>query len=305
MAKENVNHPSHYCQHPAGIECIDIIRHYTCDIANAIKYLWRAGLKAELGKDDADKEIEDLNKALWYINDYRKHINKRSTYTLVIPAKGAKKMERVVCEAQVGMKTGYELEKIVSGYNQYVSDAMRQLLQIGIINDEGIVYVPRTWRSMLNVAIKHIKQRIIAIEKQLLETDIDDIRKMMCGELVEGLDTVKPACKREDEPADYDPMNLIIIQGTAYGLSAEVHKKDNGALYIPCDLCHFSDVCVSKDGDEPVKMLCLNLHNAYDHEYYREVGDARYAPSFGTITIVDPKKELEKQMREMEEEEEE
>ena len=57
MAKEYVNHPAHYNQHPAGIECIDIIRHYTCDIANAIKYLWRAGLKPEMGKQDAEKKI--------------------------------------------------------------------------------------------------------------------------------------------------------------------------------------------------------------------------------------------------------
>ena len=57
---EHVNHPQHYNSHPNGIECIDIIRHYVCDIANAIKYLWRAGLKVELGMEDAEKEIEDL-----------------------------------------------------------------------------------------------------------------------------------------------------------------------------------------------------------------------------------------------------
>ena len=67
----NVNHPKHYNSHPNGIECIDIIRHYVCDIANAIKYLWRAGLKPEMGMEDAEKEIEDLKKALWYIEDYR------------------------------------------------------------------------------------------------------------------------------------------------------------------------------------------------------------------------------------------
>ena len=33
MKQEQVNHPKHYNSHPAGIECIDIIRHYTCDIA--------------------------------------------------------------------------------------------------------------------------------------------------------------------------------------------------------------------------------------------------------------------------------
>ena len=57
---EHVNHPKHYNSHPNGIECIDIIRHYVCDIANAIKYLWRAGLKAEMGMENAEKEIEDL-----------------------------------------------------------------------------------------------------------------------------------------------------------------------------------------------------------------------------------------------------
>lgn len=50
----NVSHPSHYNAHPAGIECIDVIRHYTCDIANAQKYLWRAGLKPEQGISDED-----------------------------------------------------------------------------------------------------------------------------------------------------------------------------------------------------------------------------------------------------------
>ena len=63
----NVQNPQHYNAHPAGIECIEVIRHYTCDIANAQKYLWRAGLKPEQGISDRDKEIEDLEKSLFYI----------------------------------------------------------------------------------------------------------------------------------------------------------------------------------------------------------------------------------------------
>ena len=66
---DNVNHPAHYTLHPSGIECIDIVRHYCFSIGNAIKYLWRAGLKKEQGIDEIDKEIEDLKKAIWYIND--------------------------------------------------------------------------------------------------------------------------------------------------------------------------------------------------------------------------------------------
>ena len=71
---EHVNHPKHYNSHPNGIECIDIIRHYVCDIANAIKYLWRAGLKQEEGVSDRQKEIEDLRKAIWYIEDRIKQL---------------------------------------------------------------------------------------------------------------------------------------------------------------------------------------------------------------------------------------
>lgn len=66
---DNVNHPKHYTSHPSGIECIEIVRHHNYDIGNAIKYLWRNGLKTEEGMDPVEKQIEDLEKAIWYIND--------------------------------------------------------------------------------------------------------------------------------------------------------------------------------------------------------------------------------------------
>lgn len=59
---EHVNHPVHYNKHPGGIECIEIIRHYTFDTGCAIKYLWRAGLKTEMGRSNRDKEREDLQR---------------------------------------------------------------------------------------------------------------------------------------------------------------------------------------------------------------------------------------------------
>ena len=61
-----VSHPSHYTSHPSGVECIQITRHYNFNIGNAIKYLWRNGLK------DEDAQIQDLEKAIWYIQDYIK-----------------------------------------------------------------------------------------------------------------------------------------------------------------------------------------------------------------------------------------
>lgn len=68
LPHDPVNHPSHYQQHPSGVECIDIIEHFPANIAMAMKYLWRCGLK-----DGAD-EIEDLRKSLWYV---QREINRR------------------------------------------------------------------------------------------------------------------------------------------------------------------------------------------------------------------------------------
>ena len=59
---DNVNHPKHYTSDPSGIECIQVTQHRNFCIGNAIKYLWRAGLK------DESAIIEDLHKAIWYIN---------------------------------------------------------------------------------------------------------------------------------------------------------------------------------------------------------------------------------------------
>jgi len=57
---DNVNHPKHYTNHPSGVECIEVTEHMNFCVGNAIKYLWRAGLKGE--------QIEDLRKARWYID---------------------------------------------------------------------------------------------------------------------------------------------------------------------------------------------------------------------------------------------
>lgn len=64
----NVDHPAHYTQHPSGIECIQITECYNFCIGNAIKYLWRAGLKSDAELSENKKTVEDLKKAIWYIN---------------------------------------------------------------------------------------------------------------------------------------------------------------------------------------------------------------------------------------------
>ena len=63
-ANDAVNHPSHYCD--GGIETIDFIeaKKLSYHLASAVKYISRAG------KKDPAKTVEDLQKAVWYLNRY-------------------------------------------------------------------------------------------------------------------------------------------------------------------------------------------------------------------------------------------
>lgn len=83
MASKNkndqVNHPKHYTSDPSGIECINITRHRNFNIGNAIKYLWRAGLKEDKDRKLIDKQVEDLNKAIWYLVDEIHRLGGRCT----------------------------------------------------------------------------------------------------------------------------------------------------------------------------------------------------------------------------------
>lgn len=73
---DNVNHPQHYTwlKELCGIEVIDITRHMNFCLGCALKYILRAGHKKDASLTDTDKQIEDLNKAIWYIKDEIKRI---------------------------------------------------------------------------------------------------------------------------------------------------------------------------------------------------------------------------------------
>lgn len=72
--ENEVIHPRHYTAHPSGVECIQITEHMNFCLGNAMKYIWRAGLKHE------DK-IVDLQKAKWYIEREIARLEKRAERT--------------------------------------------------------------------------------------------------------------------------------------------------------------------------------------------------------------------------------
>ena len=70
--KEAVNHPTHYGGKGNVYEAIKVIEAWELDfcLGDVIKYISRAG------KKDSAKELEDLNKALWYLNRRIEQISK-------------------------------------------------------------------------------------------------------------------------------------------------------------------------------------------------------------------------------------
>ena len=147
-----VEHPDYY-QGENGIETIEIIRHYVCDIANALKYLMRAGKKQEMGMADAEKEIEDLKKALWYIEDYRKHLKptmQKLTQTTTI-------------EERVRQTTGYHIQEITEGLDNSIATSLHCLLRNGLIwNGKELCH--ELWFDDIDETTKAIQQRIAALE---------------------------------------------------------------------------------------------------------------------------------------------
>ena len=73
MEKEMVNHPDHYGGETNVYEAIKVIDSWGLDfcLGNTVKYISRAG------KKNTDKELEDLKKALWYLQHKIDTLEKR------------------------------------------------------------------------------------------------------------------------------------------------------------------------------------------------------------------------------------
>lgn len=86
---DNVNHPSHYVSHPSGVETINITREFEFALGNAWKYLMRFRYKG--------KPKEDLEKAVWYMNDYMNHRDFYAEFTVKL---GNEKTENLINNAR-------------------------------------------------------------------------------------------------------------------------------------------------------------------------------------------------------------
>jgi hypothetical protein len=70
---EQVNHPNHYGGESNPYEVIKVIDNWELgfSLGNTVKYISRAG------KKESDKELQDLKKALWYLQHHIETLEKK------------------------------------------------------------------------------------------------------------------------------------------------------------------------------------------------------------------------------------
>jgi hypothetical protein len=84
MDYEEIKHPDYYNWIP-GIECSDVIRHFTFNPGAAIKHIWRCGRKP------GQTAVKDLKKAIEYLRLEIEYLEKNdaSNPTVVHKTKSA------------------------------------------------------------------------------------------------------------------------------------------------------------------------------------------------------------------------
>ncbi len=124
--KEAVVHPDHYNKWP--VECIDICEWYGFNVGNAIKYLWRAGFK--------EKEVEDVNKALWYLRREWSNMRRgQTTIPEVLPIPSSL-VNRAVNQFSGVNSSEYPPIVFTRDHNEYrYADELRMLFDVGFSKD--------------------------------------------------------------------------------------------------------------------------------------------------------------------------
>lgn len=116
-----VNHPGHYMAHPLGVECLDVTRHMGFNLGNAVKYLWRAGLKGDA--------LEDLEKALFYIRD------------ALAQREGQRRCGRSLATMDVGFLrfhglVGFHANKVLAEFPPAVAEVMKDCWLADVQRDD-------------------------------------------------------------------------------------------------------------------------------------------------------------------------
>lgn len=141
---DNVNHPSHYVSHPSGVETINITREFEFALGNAWKYLMRFRYKG--------KPKEDLEKAVWYMNDYMNHRDLYAEFTVKL---GSEKTENLINNARKVIAA----EKIPE-----VEHAMRAILEQALFGRNVVCDFIKA-KVELELQVEHIATSLFRVDE--------------------------------------------------------------------------------------------------------------------------------------------
>lgn len=166
---DNVNHPSHYVSHPSGVETINITREFEFALGNAWKYLMRFRYKG--------KPKEDLEKAVWYMNDYMSHRDLYAEFTVKL---GNEKTENLINNARKVIAA----EKIPE-----VKHAMRAILEQALFGRNVVCDFVKA-KLELELQVEKIATSLILGD----EFDVESANTMIAAdELLQRMDEVDKA----------------------------------------------------------------------------------------------------------------
>lgn len=120
---DGVEHPEHYTSHPSGVECIIITQHHNFCVGNAIKYLWRQGLKA------GEPSEKDLRKAIEYIQFEIQRLQREKQPSLQELAEEVANTEHPAVAACTAAESYYpepEPREVYAGPSASLRDAWRE-----------------------------------------------------------------------------------------------------------------------------------------------------------------------------------
>lgn len=108
---ESVNHPRHYNQHQSRIETIELIENLSCNFSNAVKYIWRCGLKTTV------TPLRDLEAARWYTERESRRVDLYELYNESVPNTEVvwRAMARLVIEKDGDTVLGRYLTALLGG----------------------------------------------------------------------------------------------------------------------------------------------------------------------------------------------
>ena len=163
-----VNNPPHYNFHESGVECIELTRWMSGNLAAAFKYVFRAEHKGNV--------LENYEKSLWYVKD---EIN-RLHYVSRILSSGIPDDEYSMFLVKLGMVVG--LERTVDR-----AKLLRNLgfAGLGLNHEPYLDYA----KNSLERIISELEG--IAIEKENYPTDVAD--ETIVESLIEGIGEVEAA----------------------------------------------------------------------------------------------------------------